>query len=60
MQKYIVTIEGPGFTDVENMELMRLPAAGDPISTKYGTCIVTRTELFEDRQYDGEIVCRLP
>ena len=40
MQQFIVTIEGHGFTDVEEIELPRLPADGDPLDTKYGTCIV--------------------
>jgi hypothetical protein len=57
----IITIEGPNFTDVEDVELLQLPAEGDPIETKYGTCLVTGAELLpRGRQYDGTIACRLP
>jgi hypothetical protein len=61
VQQYIITIEGPGFTDVEDVELLRLPEEGDPIETKYGACIVTATEVLpEDRHYAGRISCRMP
>jgi hypothetical protein len=61
VQQFIVTIEGPNFTDVEDLEMLGLPAEGDPIHTKYGMCIVTGSEFLPDgRQYDGSIVCRLP
>jgi hypothetical protein len=60
MQQFIVTIEGHGFTDVEAIELLALPADGDPVETKYGTCIVTATELVEHEHYEGKIACRLP
>lgn len=58
MQRFIVTIEGPGFNDVDEIELPELPAEGEPIETKYGTCIVSRTEaLPAGEQYNGKIVC---
>jgi hypothetical protein len=61
MQQFIVTIEGHGFTDVDEIELLRLPEHGDPIDTKYGTCIVTEAEpLLEPGSFDGTIACRLP
>jgi hypothetical protein len=61
VQRYIITIEGPGFTDVEETELLELPVQGDTIDTKYGTCIVTGTEILPaDRQYAGRISCRMP
>ena len=61
VQRYVITIEGPNFTDLEDVELPRLPATGDPIETKYGTCVVTATEeLPAGDRYDGRIVCRLP
>jgi len=61
MQQFIVTIEGHGFTDVEEIELPRLPADGDPLDTKYGTCIVTATEpLLDHEHFEGKIACRLP
>ena len=59
VQHYILTIEGPNFTDVDDIELLRLPAPGEPIETKYGTCIVTGTEELESPNYDGKIICRL-
>ena len=61
MQQFIVTIEGHGFSDVDEIEMLRLPAQGEPIDTKYGTCIVTAAErLLEPGSFDGAIVCRLP
>jgi hypothetical protein len=61
MQQFIVTIEGHGFSDVEQIELLEAPDEGDPVETRYGTCIVTATELLSDNDsYDGKIACRLP
>ena len=61
MQHYIITIEGPNFDDIEEIELPRLPDDGEPLETKYGTCIVTATEQLEDdSRFDGKIACRLP
>jgi hypothetical protein len=37
-----------------------LPDEGEPIETKYGTCLVTHTEPQPNSGYDGKIVCRLP
>jgi hypothetical protein len=59
MQRVIITIKGAGFEDVEDGELLELPKAGDPIETKYGTCIVTEAAASEG-SYDGRIVCRFP
>jgi hypothetical protein len=60
IQKFVVTIEGPGWDDFENVELPRLPDEGEPIETKYGTCLVTRAEQAPDMEgYAGKIVCRL-
>ena len=61
MQHFIVTIQGPGWTDYDELELPEPPAEGEPIETKFGTCIVTAADApasTEDR--DGKIVCRLP
>ena len=44
MQRFAVTIEGAGWTDVQVMELPRLPREGELIETKYGTCRVTHSE----------------
>jgi len=61
MQQFIVTIEGHGFTYVEEIELIRLPVDGDPLQTQYGTCIVTATEPLTDHdRYEGKITCRIP
>jgi hypothetical protein len=61
LQHYIVTIEGPNFNDVEEIELPSLPIAGDPVDTKYGTCIVASSEELSDNpRFDGKIVCRMP
>jgi hypothetical protein len=61
VQRFTVTIEGPNWEDVDEVELPRLPAEGEPIETKYGTCLVTRAEVFPDpAQYAGRIVCRAP
>jgi hypothetical protein len=58
VEHFTVTIEGPGWQDFE-IELLALPAEGEPIQTKYGTCLVTRAELVPgDDRYDGKIVCR--
>jgi hypothetical protein len=61
IQKFIITIEGPGWNDFEDVELPQLPDEGEPIETKYGTCLVTHVEQAPDlEKYDGKIVCRLP
>jgi hypothetical protein len=60
MQRFMVTIEGAGWSDFQELELPRLPAEGELIETKYGTCVVARSEPSPatDR-YDGKIVCRI-
>lgn len=61
VQRYTVAIEGSNWEDFQEMELQQLPAEGDAIETRYGTCIVTRAEpLPENTRYAGKIVCRLP
>ena len=59
MKHAVITIAGPNFTDFEEVELLAFPAEGDPIQTKYGTCIVTAVEIANGGQ-DGKIDCRLP
>jgi hypothetical protein len=59
MKHAVITIAGPNFTDVEEVELLAFPAEGDPIQTKYGICIVTGVEV-ENGGHDGRIDCRLP
>ena len=61
MQRFTITIETPSWKDVQEVELPRLPAEGDTIETRYGTCIVTHAELLPDGgEYAGKIVCRFP
>ncbi len=56
---FTVTIEGPGWEDFQDVELLGLPDEGEPIETKYGTCLVTHAELMPDgERYAGKIVCR--
>ena len=61
MPRFIVKIEGPNLEDIEEVELPKLPAEGDPIETRYGTCLIVQTESFDNAgQFSGQIVCRLP
>jgi len=58
MQRFSVTIEGEGWTDVQVLELPRLPREGELIETKYGTCLVTHSESTPNTgPFDGKIVC---
>ena len=57
----MITIQAPAWEDVESVELPRLPAVGETIETKYGTCLVTQTDASSDTgPYQGKIVCRFP
>ena len=57
--RFIVTIEGPGWTDVQDVELPRLPDVGESLETKFGTMIVAQAEDAPDlASYAGKIVCR--
>jgi hypothetical protein len=61
MHRFVVTVEGLPLDEIEEIELPRLPVAGDTISTNYGMCVVTRTEpVAEGSQFEGRIVCRFP
>jgi hypothetical protein len=61
VKRFIVTVEGLPLEEFEEIELPQLPVQGEPIETRYGTCIVTRTEDPEEgSQYQGRIVCRAP
>ena len=61
MQRYSVTIQGPGWEDLQDVELPRPPAEGDAIETRYGTCIVTEVDDAPNADsYSGKITCRLP
>ena len=57
--RFIVTIEGPGWTDVQDIELPRLPDEGESLETKFGTMLVAHAEEAPDlAAYAGKIVCR--
>jgi hypothetical protein len=60
IQRFIITIEGPGWSDLEEIELPRLPSKGEPVDTKFGTLLVERSEPTPGTEYDGKIVCRMP
>jgi hypothetical protein len=61
VQRFIVTIEGPGWEDLQEVELPKPPGEGDSIETRYGTCIVTKVDAASaPESYSGRIVCRLP
>ena len=61
IQRFTITIEGPGWKDFQDVELPRLPDTGETIETKYGMCLVTHAEQAPDMdRHDGKIVCRLP
>jgi hypothetical protein len=61
VHRFIVTVEGLPLDEFEEIELPRPPTQGEPIETRYGTCIVTRTEPAEEgSQYYGRIICRAP
>ena len=50
---------GPGWTDVEDIELPRLPDVGESLETKFGTLLVAEAEEAPDlATYAGRIVCR--
>jgi hypothetical protein len=60
MERFLVTIEGPGWTDVEDVELPGLPDVGESLETKYGTLLIVQAEEAPDlAAYSGRIVCRL-
>ena len=61
MLRLRITIEASTWTDFDQIELPRFPKEGDPIETKYGTCVVVRTERLPDAdEYAGTVVCRKP
>ena len=61
IKRFMITIEAPGWKDVQDVELTRLPDVGETIETKYGTCLVTETDASPGPgPYAGKIVCRMP
>lgn len=60
IRRFIVAVEGPNLSDLEEAELVHPPGDGEPIETRYGTCIVTGTEMFTDNDtYAGKIMCKM-
>ena len=58
--RFIVTIEGAGWTDHEDVELPRLPDVGESLETKYGTLLIAEAEDAPDlAAYAGRILCRM-
>jgi len=58
--RFLVTIEGPGWTDVQDVELPRLPDVGESLETKFGTLLVAQAEEAPDLvAYAGRIVVRM-
>ena len=61
IEKFIITIEGHGWSDFEEIELPQLPVEGEPVDTKFGTLLVESAERSPGgEKYDGKIVCRMP
>jgi hypothetical protein len=62
LQRFIMTVEGPNLQDVSEIELLALPNEGEPIETRFGTCIVSSVEdrPTDDGVYRGKIVARMP
>jgi len=60
LDKFIVSVEGPGWQTYENIELPRPPEIGDAINTQYGTLLVVEAVATPEGQYAGKIVCRMP
>jgi hypothetical protein len=60
IERFLVTIEGSGWTDHEDVELPRLPDEGESIETKYGTLLIVQAEAAPDLgAYAGRIVVRM-
>jgi hypothetical protein len=60
LKRFIVKIEGPNLTDIEEVELPQLPVEGEPIETRYGTCLIVETKSLDEGPFAGQITCRLP
>jgi hypothetical protein len=61
LNRYLITIEGQGWKDLEELELPQSPRENELIETKYGSCLVVRAEPSpDDERYQGRIACRVP
>jgi hypothetical protein len=60
VHRYVITIKGRNFEDVDTKELVAPPEPGDTIETRLGQCIVISANPPEQGRSVGKIVCRLP
>jgi hypothetical protein len=63
MRRFIITIEGPSFEDVDNVELPGPPQPGEPIETRLGTPMprLPRAGLLVSiKKAVGDARCRTP
>jgi hypothetical protein len=60
VQLFLLKVEGARARGLGEIELPRLPRAGEPLQTALGTCVVTSARRLADGvPYAGKIVCRL-
>jgi hypothetical protein len=61
VQRFRVIIEGHGWEDFDEIELLGPPGEGETLETKLGTSIVTGVDPLPDSaQFAGTIRCRIP
>lgn len=60
LQRYVITIKGRNFEDVDSAELAAPPEPGETIETSLGQCIVISADPPDEGRAVGKIVCRLP
>jgi hypothetical protein len=60
VQRYVITIKGRNFEDVDSAELVAPPEPGETIETSLGQCIVISADPPDEGSAVGKIVCRLP
>ena len=60
MPRFLLTIEGPNWKDLDDIELSSAPKEGEPIQTKFGVCLITSVGPAPSQQFAGSIVCRMP
>jgi len=57
---FLLKVEGARAKGLGEIELPRLPRAGEPLETALGSCVVTSVRpLADGSPYAGKIVCRL-
>ena len=61
VRRFKVRIEGHGWEDFDEIELLHPPAEGDTFETKLGMCVVTGVDAMPNSQdFAGTIRCRIP